>query len=29
VVLATQTPLTRVLPAPHRATICVMMLSGS
>jgi hypothetical protein len=28
-VLATQTPLTRVLPAPHAATTCVTMLSGS
>ena len=27
--LDTQTPLTRVLPTPHPATICVMMLSGS
>ena len=28
-VLATQTPLTRVLPAPHPATTCVIMPSGS
>ena len=29
VVLATQTPLTRVRPAPHAAMTCVMMPSGS
>jgi hypothetical protein len=28
VVLATQTPLTRVLPAPHPAATCVIMPSG-
>ena len=28
-VLATQTPLTRVLPAPHPTAACVIMLSGS
>jgi hypothetical protein len=29
VVLATQTPPTRVLPAPHAAAACVIMPSGS